>query len=165
MLNKKIKAFTIAELMVTLALTGIMTSFAYLGFNYTQKLLHQFNEQNYFIVQLTELNKRLILLSSLAKEVTIENEKTFLLKSDTINCKIDFNPNYILLNKSGAIDTFHLETTDLKNEFELMNNPLWERKLVKHFQFDVLFKKEKFHLAFDKTYDAYSKLLLETQNN
>ena len=151
--------------MVTLALTGIMTSFAYMGFNYTQKLLHQFNEQNNFIVQLGELNKRLNLLSVLVKEVTMENEKSFVLKSDSITCKIDFNSQYIVLNKAGVIDTFHLETAHLKNDFESITNPIWERKLINHFDFDVVFQKEEFHISFNKKYDAYSKLILETQNN
>jgi prepilin-type N-terminal cleavage/methylation domain-containing protein len=165
MLNKKINAFTISELMVTLALTGIITSFAYIGFNYTQKLLHQFNEQNYFIVQLTELNKRFDLLSAAVQEVTKENETRFILKSDSLTYKIDFNSEYILLNKSGSVDTFHLKAVGLKSDFEVMNNPLWERKLINHFAFDIVYQKERFHISFNKQYDAYSKLILETKNN
>lgn len=151
--------------MVTLALTGIMTSFAYMGYNYTQKLLTQFNEQNYFITQLSELNKRFHLLSNSAKEVTKLNESKFLLKSDSINYSIEFNSENILINKSGVIDTFHLDVVDLKNGFEMMNNTLWEGKLVNTIDFDVVFQKEKFHVSFIKKYDAYSKLILETQNN
>jgi prepilin-type N-terminal cleavage/methylation domain-containing protein len=165
MLNKKIKAFTISELMITLALTGIMTSFAYMGFNYTQKLLHQFHDQNSFIVQLTELNKRLSLLSGPAKEIKSESEKCFVFRSDSMQCKIDFRPDIILLNRSGNTDTFHLTVTDLKSEFEKMQNPAWEGKLINHIEFYVLFQKEKFRVSFNKKYDAYSKLILETQNN
>lgn len=165
MLNKRLSAFTISELMIALALTGIMTSFAYMGFNYTQKLLHQFNEQNYFIVQFTELNKRLNLLSGSVNEVIMEDENRFVLKSDSINCKIAFNPKYILLNMSGMIDTFHLKVVGLKSGFEIMNHPLWENKLINHIAFDVVYQKEIFHMSFNKNYDAYSKIILETQNN
>ncbi len=165
MLNKKIKGFTISELMVTLALTGIITSFAYLGFNYTQKLLKQFNEQNHFISQLNELNKRFTLLSNSANEIIKESDSKYLIKSDSSYCSLEFGVETILMNKTGFVDTFHLKTVNLEFNFEKLNNPAWEAKLVNSLSFNVLFEKEKFRISLNKHYDAYSKLKLETENN
>ncbi|HWY10382.1 MAG TPA: prepilin-type N-terminal cleavage/methylation domain-containing protein [Bacteroidia bacterium] len=163
MLNRKIKAFTLSELMVTLALTGMLISFTYLGYGFVQKLLAKFNEQTYFINQVNELNKRFSQLSFMRGEITLENETKFMIKTDSTNYSIEFAKKNILMSTNNVVDTFKLESQDLKNGFETLTNQHWNEKLVNNIEFDVLFEKEKFHLVFNKQYDAYSKLILETQ--
>ena len=151
--------------MVTLALTAILVSFIYTGYGYIQKLLMKFNEQSYFITQINTLNKRFSHLSNLQREVIKENDTKFLITADSFNYIIEFKEKYLLIINPNLTDTFHLEPENLKVDYEIMNNPEWKGKLVKSIEFDVVYEKEKFHLIFNKEYDSYSKLILETLNN
>lgn len=164
MRNKKICAFTLSELMVTLALTSLLVGFCYTGFNYTQKLLYQFNEQSDFLTQLTELNKRSFVFKNQVCIITKESDQKFRIKNDSVNYSLDFRSRYLLVGRNSATDTFMLETTEIKTSFEVLNNPVWKDKLVNGIEFDVIFQKQKFHLGFRTSYDSYTKLNLETQS-
>jgi fibronectin type 3 domain-containing protein len=140
-----------------------MVTLAYTGYNFTQKLLNQFNEQNTFFVQLNEMNKRFSLLSQIATKVERESESKFLFRSDSIDYTLELTPKNVLITQSGNTDTFNLETNSLKCDFEDMSNPILQGKLINSFSFDVLYQKETFQITFTKQYDAYLKLMLETQ--
>ena len=160
-MNKKIKAFTLAEMLVTLALTSVLVTFSYLGLNFMQKLLIDYKSQNSFISQMNELNSRLDFLFMKANAVTKMNEGDFVFKADSTESKVVFSDTYILTVKNNVTDTFKFEPKALKfvNE-EMIENT--SESLVKNIEFDVYFKKQKFHLTFRKNYDAFSKLQLIT---
>jgi prepilin-type N-terminal cleavage/methylation domain-containing protein len=163
MINKKIKAFTLAELLVTLALTSIMVTLSYMGLNYIQKLLFQYQDQNTFITRLNDLNKRLDFSFDEALSVQKEGERSLILRKDSSETKVEFGPYYILTVKNNRTDTFMLDAKDLKIENESLNETVQEQ-LIKKVEFDIYFQKQKFHLTFSKNYDAYSKLMLETKD-
>ncbi len=165
MQSKKIRAFTISELMTTLALTGIMLSFVYMGYTYIQRLLKQFNEQSYFITQLNELNKRFIYLSNQHSEIIFLDDNKFSIKTDSSEYILKFDKKNILVTKESLTDTFKLEALDIKTDFEPLASALPELRLVKAIRFDVLFQKQRFNLVFTKQYDAYSKLKHELSGN
>jgi prepilin-type N-terminal cleavage/methylation domain-containing protein len=163
MLNKKIKAFTLAEMLVTLALTSIMVTFSYLGLSQMHKLLFQYSDQNLFITQLNELNKRAAFLFEEANSVQKKSETELVFKTDSAESKIVFHPSYILTIKNNKTDSFRLENKGLKIENEEL---VIESQIspVKRIEFDIYFGKQKFHLIFIKNYDAYSKFMIETEN-
>jgi prepilin-type N-terminal cleavage/methylation domain-containing protein len=165
MLNKKIPGFTMAELLVTMALTSLLVSFAYMGFNYIDRLLKQYREQSHFINQLSELKTRLNLLSSLPGTITKENENTFVFKTDSSVSHLKLKTEYVLLERFNRTDTFLLKPTDTKTSFETMNHTEWRNRLINQIEFDIYFQKQKFHLIFSKKYDAFTKLELEKENN
>lgn len=162
MTTGKMKGFTLSELMVSLALTSIMVSFAYMGYNYTQKLLLQFREQNDFFVQFNELNKRFTVFSTSTSFITREDDSKFRIKTDSLDYELEFPGNGIIIKRPGLTDTFKLETKTIRFEPEIINNFNTTEQLVKKIDFEVLFKKEVFHIVLNKNYDAYSKLLIET---
>lgn len=161
MLNKKIKAFTLAELMITLALTSVMVSFSYMGLNYTQKLLYQYNGQSHFITQINELTKRINISFAESNQIEKQGDDKLIFKTDSNETQVQFNPIYILTFKNNKTDTFKLENKSLKIEREELGTET-TIELIKKIEFDVYFQKQKFHLTFSKNYDAYSKLMIET---
>lgn len=165
MLNKKIKAFTISELLIVMALTSAMITFAYTGLRYINKLLQLYNTQSSFITELSELNKRITSLHTFKNMILPEEEGKYVYKSDSAVSFLEFHQNFILVIKNNVADTFHLRAQNLQQEYESVNNPNWKNRLIKRFEFDVVFEKQKFHLLFNKDYDAFTKLFLEKEGN
>jgi prepilin-type N-terminal cleavage/methylation domain-containing protein len=157
MLNKKIRAFTLAEMLVTLALTSVMVTFSYLGLTSIQKLLVDYKNQNSFISKMNELNKRIDFLFTKANTITkVANEK-IVFNADSAESKVIFESNYILTVKDNVTDTFQFGPKGMKITYEeITENSSIE--LIKGLEFDIYFKKQKFHLTFSKNYDAFSKL-------
>lgn len=161
MLNKKIKAFTLAEVLVTLALTSVLVTFSYLGLNSMQKLLVDYKNQHQFITQMNELSKRLNLLFTNANTVTKLSAEKIIFKTDSSESKVVFSDKYILTIKNNVSDTFQFEPKKLEITNEEMPEPV-EMSLIKNLEFDIYFQNQKFHLTFSKNYDAFSKLELIT---
>lgn len=147
--------------MITLALSSVLVTFSFMGLNYIQRLLHEFKEQSYFITQLNELNKRLNSSVSNSRSIFSENNQKLIFKSDSLNSTFEFKPNVILTFKKNQMDSFKLETKELKVEYELIGDNVSD-KLINKIEFDINFHKQNFHLIFIKNYDAYSKFNLES---
>ena len=162
MLNRKLKAFTLAELLVTLALTAILISLAYSGLNYIQRLLKQYNEQSFFITQITELEKRIGQQTRLAREIRSEREHELVFRSDSGTVILFFDPKYILLKRKNQTDSFLIENSGLQLAFEELNND--RVQLINTVTFDLDFREQKFHCIFRKSYDGFSKFILESQD-
>lgn len=142
-------------MLVTLALTSVLVTFSYMGLSSMQKLLVDYKKQNSFISQLNELNSRLNYLFTKATLITKANERDFVFKTDSIESKIMFNESYVLTIKDNMTDTFRLEAKALKITSEEMHENA-TTSFVKSLEFDIYFQKQKFHLTFNKNYDAYS---------
>lgn len=163
MLNKKIKAFTLAEMLVTLALTSIMVIFSYMGLSQLNKLLVQYRDQNIFITELNELNKRTSFLFNEANSIQKISETELIFRTDSAESKVIVDPSFILTVKNNKTDTFKLENKGLK----IVNEEIASEasiSLIKKLEVDIYFGKQKFHLIFIKNYDAFSKLKIETAN-
>lgn len=160
---KKIPGFTLAEMLVTLALTSMMITFCYLSFNYTQHLLSQFNRQSYFITQLSELKKRGDRLMHAHSLMLQEDEKKIIFKSDSSEHSLEFTEELILMRHAAQTDTFHLAPKKISISYEAFSNPAWQHKLVNTLELDVYFQKQNFHLVFRKRYDALTRLQLEKE--
>lgn len=162
-IKKKIKGFTLAEVLVTLALTSLAITLSYSTLTYIQKLFYSYKTQNKFINQYTDLKKRMD-HESLKASVIIENsENDFTIKRDSSTIQFKVLEKVILLKKAERCDTFHIEAKKIKKEYELMKNPLWSNKLLRSLQFEVEYTKQKFNFYFYKNYDAAVKLELDKE--
>lgn len=163
MLTKKIPGFTIAELLVTLALTGVLAGFSYMGLNYIQRLLKKYNDQSFFLTEANELYKRMELISSAPAPLEQENEGNFRLKSDSGSLSLNIKDKLILLTRYNKTDTFHLEAQNIQTAYELPGKTQYP--LVKEIDFDVCFEKQKFHFNCRKQYDGCTRLALQKELN
>ncbi len=152
-MNPKLKAFTLTELLVTLALTAILVALAYGGLNYMQRLLMRYNEQSGFITRYTELQKRLQYQVDQAREIRQEQEGRLLFISDSAQVSLQVAPGCLWIDHQGQTDTFRVEHSDLQLQFEPDGS-----QLVRRLAFDLDFRKQKFPCIFIKKYDAFSKL-------
>lgn len=163
-LKHKVKGLTLAEVLVTLALTSIVINLSYSTLNYTQKLFHNYKKQNQFINEYIDFKKRMYYESLKANTIIEQNETMFLINRDSIQTTLQFFPKVILMKRNDQCDTFHLEAINLKREYESINNPLWINKLVKSLVFETEYSKQLFNFTFIKNYSASIKLELDKED-
>ncbi len=163
-LNYKLKGLTLAEVLVTLALTSIVITLSYSTLNYTQKLFYNYKKQNQFLNEYTDFKNRMNFESLMAKTILEQNETTFLINRDSIQTTLQFFSNVVLLKRNDNCDTFHIEAKNIKKEYEKIKNPLWTNKLIKLLVFETEYTKQKFNFCFYKNYDASVKLELDKED-
>ncbi|MBL7932146.1 MAG: prepilin-type N-terminal cleavage/methylation domain-containing protein [Bacteroidia bacterium] len=163
--HKRLKGFTIVEVLVVLALTSLSVSLSYGALNATQELFSRYKAQNRFLNEFTELKRRCDYEALKAISIIEIGTNIFEIKRDSLPIKISVLDKRVLLFKGGICDTFHLEAKNLKIGYEEMANPLWQNKLVNELSFDVEFSKQKYIFSFTKSHDASVKLALDSQEN
>lgn len=158
-IKKQLKAFTIIELLVSMTLTGILVTFAFLGYNQMQKLFINYTQQSEFISEYNQLNKALFVLADKAQTIKKENDHSILFKTDTNTVNFEFNDKNCLLKFASRTDTFHFELKEPVVEYILLNNNT-VTNVITIFKGEVFFQNQKFHVSFQKRYDAESLLKL-----
>lgn len=156
-INKRLKAFTILELLVSMTLTGILVTFAFMGYNQMQKLFIDYSSQSNFISEYNQFQTVLANISQQANTIERGDDKTLLFKTDSSSIQILIEEHATLLKLKQSTDTFHFSIT--KPEFVFENNASASaRLLIKQFQGEVFFRTQKFTVSFRKQYDAESTL-------
>lgn len=158
-----LKGFTIAEVLVTLALTSLAITLSYSTLTYIQKLFYSYKTQNKFINEYTDLKKRMDLESLKSQTVIEESENKFKIQRDSSTIELQIFEKVILIKKESQTDTFHMEAKKIRKEYELTKNPIWTNKLLKSLQFEMEYTKQKFNFYFYKNYDASVKLQLDKE--
>src|SRR4051812_3123530 len=106
--NKRffLKGFTIAEILVVLALTSISITLSYSTLTYVQKLFSSYKYQNKFLNEFTDLKKRLDYESLRSSSVIEESENTFLIRRDSLTSSLQLLDKVILVKRNEHCDTF-----------------------------------------------------------
>lgn len=157
LINKKLKAFTIMELLVSMTLTGILVVFAFMGYNQIQKLFINYTVQSKFISDYNQLNKALLLISNQSQTIEKTGDHSLSFISDSNTIVLDMNETVMLLKFKSHTDTFDLKPKDPQIDYLKLSNSS-PSSLIKNFECEVLFQSQKFRVSFHKEYDATSIL-------
>lgn len=157
LINQKIKAFTIMELLVSMTLTGILVVFSFMGYNQIQKLFVNYTVQNKFITDYNQLNKALYILSNKAGKIEKTNDDCISFNSDSVTTILQITDNNILLKFKSHTDTFNLVAKKQDYQF-LKFNTETNSNLIEKFECQLFFQNQKFNVSFHKQYDAASIL-------
>jgi len=160
----KQKAFTIAELLVVLALTSVSVTLSYGTLNYVQKLFTEYKKQNRFLNEYTELKQRMDYEALKADYITEEAENHFMIRRDSTSIELEIQEAVILLRRKGSCDTFHLISKNIRKEYETMNSAV-DMRLLSKLKFETYFSRQRFNFCFEKHVDAAWKLKLEQQTD
>ena len=156
-INRKLKAFTMMELLVSMTLTGILVAFAFMGYNQIQKLFVSYTVQSKFITDYNQLNKALMILSERAKIIEAQGDKVIAFKTDSNAVLLDMSTKNILLKFSSHTDTFAMEARDMKSLPVVISDQM-PLPLIRSFECGVMFQTQKFRVSFRKQYDASTLL-------
>jgi len=159
--NHRVNGFTLAEVIVTLALTSMAITFAYGTLTYVQKLFFSYKDQNRFMQEFTAFKQRMDHEALYSDYMMEQTEDHFAISRDSTHIELELKKDLVLMRKNGICDTFHFIAVHVKKHFELMPNSPLNNKLVKCLSFEVEYSKQKFKFVFSKMYDASVKLKLE----
>ena len=159
---RKLKAFTMLELLISMTLTSILVAFSYMGYNQMQKLFLMYAKQHEFITEYNQLNSILQLHAEKADVIEKIDEQHIIFKKDSTTMRLEILPKSMVISYKQRIDTFHFEVK--KTNFELQQA---NERLIKGLSSDVFFENQKFRVSFSKQYDAESILnkVLEKEKN
>ena len=155
--NKKIKAFTMIELLITMTLTAILVVFAYMGYNQIQKLFVDYSVQSKFISDYNQLNKALFLIANQSQTIEKTSEHSLNFKTDSNSIELETTDKNILLKFKSHTDTFDFKSKNPEFDFLKIGNGNVSN-LIQNFNCEVIFKSQKFRVSFHKEYDAANTL-------
>lgn len=153
-IKQKIKAFTMIELLITMTLTGILVTFAFMGYNQIQKLFIDYTVQSKFISDYNQLNKALFLIAGRAQTIEKKGEHGINFKTDSNNVELQMTERAMLLKFKSHTDTFDLPAKKPEYYFMKTGNGTTS-SLIQNFECEVLFQTQKFRVSFHKEYDAF----------
>lgn len=147
------------ELLVSMTLTGILVVFAFLGYSQMQKLFVNYTQQSEFISDYNQLNKALSVLSEKAQSIEKESDNLIIFRTDSNIVVFETNEKICWLKFKSRVDTFQLGIKESVIEYLQLDNIT--TNTIHTFKTEVLFQNQKFHVSFQKRYDAESILKLK----
>lgn len=163
--HKKLKGFTLIEVLVVLALTSLSVGFSFTSLNMTQQLFVDYRKQARFLNDLTAFKQRCD-YEALHADWIVENKpQEFEFKRDSLVSLLRIEQERILWTMGSRCDTFHFSAKGLKLEYEPMRSAAWQQKLLAGWRFETEFGKQRFVLVIRKQHDAATKLALENLQN
>lgn len=159
--HRRVKGLTLAEVLVTLALTSVVVTLAYTGLNYVQKLYAQYRQQTRFIQSLSHLQNRLQYEGLKARYVLQTTETEFQMVRDSAKVTLKLLPESVITTQGIQTDTFYVKARQIERTYQPVKNPLYAGRLIQSLSFQCEFTKQKFNIYFYKPYDASVLLELE----
>jgi prepilin-type N-terminal cleavage/methylation domain-containing protein len=154
LLNKKFKAFTLIELVVTMVISSIVVMLAFTCYEITYKQYLNFRKSNNTVTQVILFNslfKRDVLLSNLINR--IDDNNVLLKMNDTVNVNYFFGSNYVLRKYNEFIpDTFPITSVVVKEQFQ--STEVNENGLIDDISISGVVRGENVFFHYDKEYDA-----------
>lgn len=147
---RKLKAFTLLELLVAMAITGLVVSIAGISYNILGKQYYIFKENNTIIAAAFSLNNKLAGDFIEAVSITRQGNELVVKKDGRPEVKYLVNSDRIIRTEAVS-DTFFISARNIKSGFineEKVNGLVDEL----YFEAKVLGENECFH--FKKAYSA-----------
>jgi len=162
-LTKKIKGFTLIEMLVTLSLSTVVVAFAYMAYNYMFLSYIQYEKMNGTVAEFTNCQSQLLKLSNNAEQIEVKDKLLVFHLKNKEKVNVELNEKYILFyNEVMTIDTAKCIVTSFN--FTLGKNKI-SNGFIDNITIDTEFNKMPYKLNFEKWYDAEKMIHLDSLNN
>ncbi|MDP2384958.1 MAG: prepilin-type N-terminal cleavage/methylation domain-containing protein [Bacteroidota bacterium] len=159
---KKIKGFTLIEMLVTLSLSTLVVSFAYMAYNYIFSSYVQYEKMNAEVSEFTNCNRQFQKLVNNADQIEVKDRQVFFYLKNKETLKVQFNDNAIIFHTDlVAIDTTNCTVKSFK--FFLGTEPVINGYIDK-LTIETELNKIPYKLNFEKLYDAEKMIHLDSLN-
>lgn len=153
MIKERIKAYTIMELLVGMALSSLVISSAYYSYLTISKEFNRFRNAKSTILELSELNEQLDREFDFSEKILFSNGLLTFNFVDRKTIRYEFWDTFIIRETEGIKDTFDLKLLDIKIEFEgQFNDKNAVPTLIKSLDVKVQLFNNDCHLLFNKNY-------------
>ncbi len=161
---KKLRAFTLLELLFVMILTTIIIGIGYLTFNISTKQLHSYRENSKKISEIFLVTMLLNKDFTEAKSVLKANDSLILTGDGNSSLQYFFTEEYIVRSANSVTDTFYYKTQNRSEKF--LDKPAdVNRGLVDEIYFEIKTDDERaeiFHAV--KAYSAAALMLQEDKD-
>ena len=159
-MNRRLPAFTLIELIIAMALSGIVIGIIYSSYMIIEKQYNLIKLRDQKISQIKNLN---FMLENDFKECEsiIKNLNEISLKKEgNINFIVyHFEENYIIRNKLNNLDTFWVKTKDLEANF--LNQEINSKNFIDELKIELIAFDENIVFNLNKNYASDAFLNIE----
>lgn len=147
---KKLRAFTLIELLIGMIISSIVIGFGYAAYSLIYKQYLGYKNVKERLVETAQLNQ--ILSNDLlnAENISFDENTLSLLKKNPNILQYQFLDTLILRKENEVTDTFRISPVNIQTTFLLRDN----KTFLKQFSFDADALGEKEHFTFTKNYSA-----------
>lgn len=160
---KPLKAFTVAEMLVSLVLISVSVTMGYHSLAYTRRMFQLSKTQNHFIQQYSSFKQTLNYQNLKSSKLVEERENEFCFYADSFSTRFIISESALILLKGARTDSLPTKAFNIVKTYEAMLNPMWQNKLINSLSFQINFNKQVFNFSIRKQHDASVKLELEKQ--
>ena len=155
---KKLKAFTLLELLIGMIISSIVIAIGYASYNMIYKQYLLYKSYRTELVEFAGLNSELHNNFYNSERVKAKETSLFFEFKNEKEIVFEFNDEFILRKEKESIDTFKVNVLNYK--FFLQNE---SNIIVNAISFDSELLKEMVQLRFEKMYSA--EKLIEAEQN
>jgi prepilin-type N-terminal cleavage/methylation domain-containing protein len=152
--KKKLKGFTILELLVVMALSTLVLSFAYTSLRHVQKLFIGYKQQSAFISAATTFKDRLkrdFVFSDMIWELEPGH---FKIESNKTVKELVFSNKTLVLTYEENSDSLLVDHIMAEVNYKNFDAETGFNKLVERIKISFIYKEEEFSLNLKKDYPA-----------
>jgi prepilin-type N-terminal cleavage/methylation domain-containing protein len=159
--NKKIKGFTLVEMLVTMSLSAVAIVCAYLAYNSIFGSFANYQKMNAELQEYTNLCRFTQSLLQNAEIMRVKDNELIFINKDGYTTKLELKAqDAIILPPESDPDTFsvHLGTAEYYFDEKKIEN----EGNVSRFILNMELNKQPFSLTFEKLYDAETLMRLDS---
>lgn len=159
---KKVKAFTLLELLIAMIISSIVIAFGYEVYSIMYKQFLSYKKAKTEIVNTMQFNTVLTNDFYNSEEITFNENTIAVFRKNNEPLHYTFNDNYILRTRNEIMDTFKITATNIQEKFVFKNEQM-QSTLINELSFDALQSGEIQHFLFEKNYSAATLLNMEVK--
>jgi len=155
---KKLKAFTLMELLIGMIISSIVIAFSYGAYTMIYKQYLNFKQTKMKLMDVSQFNS--VMQNDFIRANAIHFKENNLLltnEKNVITLQYKFLDTYISRTDQEVIDTFHLNTENIKSNF-IHSSGAITTDIINELSFESLVFGEKEYFTFVKTYSAETLL-------
>ncbi len=150
---RKLKSFTLLEMMIALMLTSIIVSISYLSYMIIFKEMSGYKNKSKLISEILQINTNLQADINKSDAVYWKNDALFFFCPQNVEIKYYFRNNFILRESGMVQDTFFISPFDLQKKF-LNNNQTDENAWIEELSFKAVILTKERTFYYKKIYSA-----------
>jgi prepilin-type N-terminal cleavage/methylation domain-containing protein len=154
-MHKRLKAFTLLELLVAMAITGIVISISGLVYNMTGRQFSSYRETSRHISSVFALNSRIAADFNDASSIERDEAGLRIERMKKSPVQYNFTTKAVLRTEVGRTDTLHIKTEHV--QFKFRSEPQ-EKGLVDELSFKAVVMEEQESLHFIRQYGICTEL-------
>lgn len=159
---KKIKGFTLIEMLVTLSLSTVVVSFAYMAYNYIFSSYTKYEKMNNEISEFTNCQRQIQKLMNTSDYMEVKEKQVVFYLKNNPQVKMELADSFIVF--SNELTTIDSAACVVKANTCYLGINTVESGYINKLVIETELNKIPYQLRFEKLYDAEMMVRLDSLN-